>query len=105
LKSFSPGEMLFSEGEPCSGLFLIASGHVRIYKSSSSGREHILAVEGPGGSVAELPVFDGGATLPRPRLPIPRNYCLFPVRTFVPCVWSIPRLRSECFRWLERVYV
>jgi CRP/FNR family transcriptional regulator len=60
LKSFSPGEMLFSEGEPCSGLFLIASGHVRIYKSSSSGREHILAVEGPGGSVAELPVFDGG---------------------------------------------
>lgn len=54
------GELLFSEGEPCRGLHIIASGKLRIFKSSTSGREQVLAVEGPGGSVAELPVFDGG---------------------------------------------
>ena len=59
-KLFSAGELLFSEGEPCSGLHIIASGKVRIFKTSMSGREQVLAVNGPGESVAELPVFDGG---------------------------------------------
>jgi CRP-like cAMP-binding protein len=59
-KRFAQGELLFSEGDVCKGLHIIASGKVRIFKSSASGREQVLAVEGPGGSVAELPVFDGG---------------------------------------------
>jgi CRP/FNR family cyclic AMP-dependent transcriptional regulator len=59
-RSYSPGELLFSEGEPCAGLHMIASGRVRIFKVSPSGREHVLAIEGPGSSIAELPVFDGG---------------------------------------------
>ena len=56
----SPSEIVFSEGEPCSGLYVVESGHVRIFKSSASGREQVLSIEGPGSSVAELPVFDGG---------------------------------------------
>ena len=61
VRSYSAGEVLFSEGEPCSGLYLIASGRVRIFKVSPSGREQVLAVEDPGHSIAELPVFDGGS--------------------------------------------
>ncbi len=61
VRSYSAGEVLFSEGEPCSGLYLIASGRVRIFKASPSGREQVLAVEVPGHSIAELPVFDGGS--------------------------------------------
>src|SRR5215831_16107166 len=59
-RRYSAGEIVFSEGEPCSGLYVVESGHVRIFKSSSGGREHVLSVDGPGSSVAELPVFDGG---------------------------------------------
>jgi len=59
-KHFAQGELLFSEGDTCKGLHIIASGKLRIFKSSASGREQVLALEGPGGSVAELPVFDGG---------------------------------------------
>jgi CRP-like cAMP-binding protein len=59
-KLFSTGELIFSEGEPCSGLHIIARGKVRIFKTSMSGREQVLAVNGPGESVAEVPVFDGG---------------------------------------------
>ncbi len=61
LKSFGPGELLFSEGDPCSGLHVIVGGRVRIFKSSRSGREQVLAIECSGTSIAELPVFDGGA--------------------------------------------
>jgi CRP/FNR family transcriptional regulator len=60
LKPFTAGELLFSEGEPCKGLHVIAQGSVRIFKTSINGREQVLAVNGPGESVAELPVFDGG---------------------------------------------
>jgi CRP/FNR family transcriptional regulator len=59
-KTFVAGELLFSEGEPCHGLHIVAQGKVRIFKTSAGGREQVLSVEGPGGSVAELPVFDGG---------------------------------------------
>jgi CRP/FNR family transcriptional regulator len=59
-KHFSQGELLFNEGDPCTGLFLVASGRIRIFKLSAAGREQVLAVEGPGSSFAELPVFDGG---------------------------------------------
>ena len=59
-KLFSAGELLFSEGEPCSGLHIISRGKVRIFKTSVNGREQVLAVNVPGESVAELPVFDGG---------------------------------------------
>lgn len=59
-RKFVPGEIVFNEGDACSGLFVVASGHIRIYKTSASGREQVLSIDGPGSSVAELPVFDGG---------------------------------------------
>lgn len=59
-KQFMSGELLFSEGERCHGLHIIAHGKVRIFKASANGREQVLAMNGPGESVAELPVFDGG---------------------------------------------
>jgi CRP/FNR family cyclic AMP-dependent transcriptional regulator len=59
-KHFGRGETLFSEGDQCRGLFIVDTGRIRIFKLSPSGREQVLAVEGPGSSFAELPVFDGG---------------------------------------------
>ena len=59
-RRFQPGEMIFGEGDPCSGLYVVQSGNVRIFKSSVGGREQVLAIDGPGSSIAELPVFDGG---------------------------------------------
>lgn len=59
-RKYSQGETVFHEGEPCAGLFVVESGSIRIFKSSAGGREQVLSIEGPGGSVAELPVFDGG---------------------------------------------
>jgi CRP/FNR family transcriptional regulator len=57
---FQAGQVIFTEGQPCQGLFVVESGAVKIFKTSAGGREQVLAIEGAGGSVAELPVFDGG---------------------------------------------
>ena len=60
-RKFSSGEIVFSEGDPCAGMYVVEAGHVRIFKTSADGREQVLSIDGPGGSVAELPVFDGGS--------------------------------------------
>ena len=61
VRTYAPGHLLFSTGEPCRGLYVVESGRVRIFRTSPSGREQVLHVEGPGRPVAELPLFDGGA--------------------------------------------
>lgn len=59
-RHFAPDEMLFWEGEPCAGIFLLLQGTVRIFKTSPGGREMVLALETAPSTVAELPLFDGG---------------------------------------------
>jgi len=59
-RRFAPGEILFYEGDECTGLFVLGKGSVKIFKTSSSGREVMLAVESAPSSVAEVPLFDGG---------------------------------------------
>ena len=59
-RTFPAGHVLFSTGEPCRGLYVVETGRVRIYRTSPSGREQVLHVEGAGRPVAELPLFDGG---------------------------------------------
>lgn len=59
-RRFASDEMLFWEGEPCAGIFLIVEGSVKIFKTSPGGREMMLALESAPSTVAELPLFDGG---------------------------------------------
>lgn len=59
-RRFAPEQMLFWEGEACAGIFLIIEGSVKIFKTSSGGREMMLALEAAPSTVAELPLFDGG---------------------------------------------
>jgi len=58
-KSFARGETVFLEGEPPKGLFVVWRGALKVYKVGDAGREQILEIEGPGRTVAELPLFDG----------------------------------------------
>lgn len=60
LRRYAQGEVMFTEGDACQGLYVLVSGRVKIFKAAASGREQVLAIEEPGSSFAELPVFDGG---------------------------------------------
>jgi CRP/FNR family cyclic AMP-dependent transcriptional regulator len=59
-RAVAEGFTLFRAGDSCAGLYVVLEGRVRIFRSSSDGREQTVAVEGPGRPVAELPLFDGG---------------------------------------------
>jgi CRP/FNR family cyclic AMP-dependent transcriptional regulator len=98
-RRFSAGETVFGEGEPCAGLYVVESGHVRILKSSASGREQVLSVDGPGSSIAELPVFDGGNYPASVTASTTPRFCLSVNKTFRHSAWLILKLRSRCCAW------
>ena len=58
-RTVGAGHVLFTTGDACRGLYIVASGRVRIYRTSPEGREQVLHVEGAGRAIAELPLFDG----------------------------------------------
>lgn len=59
-RTVADGHILFRAGEPCGGMYIVVEGRVRIYRAAPDGRDQTIAVEGPGHSVAELPLVDGG---------------------------------------------
>lgn len=52
-----PSEILFSEGEPASGFYILLSGRLKIYKLSLEGKEQILHIIEPGEPFAEVALF------------------------------------------------
>lgn len=59
-KEYTRNEVIFLEGEPCSGLFLVQTGRVKIFKAAEDGREQVLRMFEPGESFNEVPLFDDG---------------------------------------------
>jgi CRP-like cAMP-binding protein len=52
------GTILFNAGDECRGLYVIAIGSLRAFRSNKEGRKQIIYVEKAGTTIAEVPVFD-----------------------------------------------
>jgi CRP/FNR family cyclic AMP-dependent transcriptional regulator len=59
-RSFPRHGRLFFQGDPGSGLFVVASGLVKVVVTSEDGEEMVLVTLGPGEALGELAVVDGG---------------------------------------------
>lgn len=60
VRFLSKEELLFTEGDPCEGMYVVQSGAIKLFKMADTGREQVLVIERAGSTVGELPVFDGG---------------------------------------------
>lgn len=58
-KRFARGSLLFLDGDPGNGFYILASGRVKIFKLSPEGKEQILHVFGPGEPFGEATAFEG----------------------------------------------
>jgi CRP/FNR family transcriptional regulator len=54
LCKFRKGQQVFHEGDACPGVYVVGKGMVRVYKTGSGGKEHVLHMVGPGGTFAEV---------------------------------------------------
>jgi len=62
-RTFSPGQMVILEGEPCQAVYFVVQGVVRTGRLSPKGREHVLAYLGPGEPFNLVPALDGRPNL------------------------------------------
>ena len=60
LRVYEPGEVVFRANEPGDYLYGVIAGSLRIYVTSSTGREMILSTTAPGDIGGEIAVLDGG---------------------------------------------
>jgi len=57
-RQFEDGETIFNRGDPAEDIYLIESGHVRIFTFDEEGRQLTLNTLGPGEVFGELAVLD-----------------------------------------------
>jgi CRP/FNR family transcriptional regulator len=94
------GEVLFLRGEPCHGLHVVLDGAIRVYNSSSSGREQVIGVEHAGSVIGELPLFDGGNQPYSAEAMSPSRLLFIPREHFLTVIHAHPELMQAALRAL-----
>jgi CRP/FNR family transcriptional regulator len=89
MRLFSTGMDIFTEGEPCSGMFVLLKGQVHICKLGPHGQQNIVAIINPVIMFNEVALLDGG---PNPYTAVASQNCL---------VWQI---HLEAYRGLLERY-
>jgi CRP-like cAMP-binding protein len=59
VRTYESGERLFDVGSSARGLYVVVRGRVRVVRDANA-RRHVLHEEGPGGTLGEVPLFEGG---------------------------------------------
>ena len=59
VETYSRGDLIFPEGSPCRGMYIVGRGAVKIYKIGPDGREHVIHVAEPGDCFGEAALFLG----------------------------------------------
>jgi CRP-like cAMP-binding protein len=60
LRAYRRGQVVFTRGDPGDSLIVVVSGRVKVVVRSADGGELTLTVIGPGGTLGELSIADGG---------------------------------------------
>jgi CRP/FNR family cyclic AMP-dependent transcriptional regulator len=91
-REYAPGDVLFLEGQPCQGLWIIGEGAANIVKTTPQGRQLVIATQEAPSTVAEVPVFDGG-TYPASLIAVrPTTALLIPKQDFLRVCRANPAL-------------
>jgi CRP/FNR family transcriptional regulator, dissimilatory nitrate respiration regulator len=73
--NFRKGQLIFREHEDCPGVYIVGTGQVRVFKTGSGGKEHVLHIVGPGETFAEVAAI-GGFGLPASAEAIVKSTCV-----------------------------
>jgi CRP/FNR family transcriptional regulator len=92
--SIDRGQVIFLEGEPCRGMYVVRTGRVRVFKTSAEGREQVLFIARAGDSFNDVPVFDGGPNPASASALDPATVYLVPRETLLALIESCPAARA-----------
>ena len=58
IKKLKKGEILFLDGDPASGFYIVFEGRIRVFKSNPDGKEYTIHVINAGQIFAEVAIFE-----------------------------------------------
>ncbi|MUM78418.1 cyclic nucleotide-binding domain-containing protein [Pseudodesulfovibrio sp. F-1] len=102
IKRYDKGEVLFEADIPAHGFFAPTMGRVKIYRTSPSGKEHILHVFGPGEAFGEVPVFQGRTFPAHAQALEPCEALFFPRRDFENLIRKDPDIAMKMMAMLSQ---
>jgi CRP/FNR family transcriptional regulator len=88
LRTYAKGETIFAEGDPSSHFYTVASGRVKIFKMTPTGKDVILEIFGAGDPLGSVAAY-GGRPFPASAVALEETVC-------------IATRREEFFRLLEQ---
>ena len=92
VREFEKGTTLFSEGDESDFLYVVATGHVKVFKATARGSDVILELFGPGDPVGAVAVYE---SRPYPASAVtlePTTCLLVPRQAFFTLLESHPTL-------------
>ena len=101
-REYEKGELLFSEGDPATGFYVLGRGKVKIYKLSPEGKERILHIVHPVATFAEAAIF-GDGLYPAYAEPLETSTLVFfPKRDFLDLLQKQGRIAINMIGGLSR---
>lgn len=91
-RTYDKRALIFTEGEPPRGLYLVASGSVRVFKGSEDGKEQVLHHITVGQSFNDVATFDGGPSPANAQAVEPTTVLLVPREALLDLMRGYPEI-------------
>jgi len=101
-REYGAGQVVFLEGEPCAGLYIVQNGWLKSVKTSPSGREQVMRFVGPGEVFNEIGVLVGEANVVTVVALEPATVWVIQRETLLQLMEEHPRLAHVIMRNLAR---
>lgn len=99
---YKKGQIIFYEGNEAIGLFCIFSGKIKLYKSTSDGRQQILRIAGPGDLLGYRALFAGEPYHATAEAMEDASICCIDQKSFFPVLNKNPDLALDLIKKLSR---
>jgi len=92
IRNAGKGEILFIQGDPATGFFILFDGSVRVYKTSPEGKEYTLHHIQAGQMFAEAAIFKGNTFPANAVATEASTLAFFPKDRFVKLIQDSPKM-------------
>jgi CRP-like cAMP-binding protein len=100
-RRYAARDTLFRAGQASPGIFVIVDGRVRVVRDGPDRRQ-VVHVEGPGATLAEVPLFDGGVLPVTAVAMLPTRCLVFTLGAIEAAIGRDPRLALLLLSQLSR---
>ncbi len=100
--AYRPRQVLFGEGNPADGLYLICQGRVKLYQSDRFGRERVLEIADQGAVVGELALQEDRTLATSAEATEDAQICFVSRERLIPLIREYPDLSVRLIEALSR---